>query len=682
MNIVVPDYELIRCIGHGAYGEVWLARNVTGSWVAVKLVTRSAFDHDRPFEREFEGIKRFEPISRSDPSQVAILHVGRGEQFFYYVMELADAATPPKSDGKDCDGNQDPKPKTESNGKTQSSPFGLLSAFELRTSDLYVPHTLREDLRQYGWLPVSQCLRIGLTLTRALAYLHRCGLVHRDVKPSNVIFIGGVPKLSDIGLVTSVDATRSLVGTEGYVAPEGPGTPQADLYSLGKLLYEISTGCDRKEFPTLPPDVATRLDRQGLIELNAIVTRACQFGPSQRYATADAMLAELELLQRGHSVQRKRALQRGWAIVSRATMVLFALALSVASVLIMQRQFAGAAFPSDGPPSPDPDANRLCTKALLDVRGDHYAAFPAAYTNFHRAIKQDRLFARPYVGLLELRLREHHPGLPPNRAEELRLCASKLNELASNSAPAYCAQSIVSWYNWKYPEAKRFIIQAIKADPKYEQGHTWYAYMLGQWGDPGASREQYKISQRLAPSKVTVYRGLSRTYYIERDYTNAIVWANIALEQEAHHVAAYGLLTGIYFALGDYTNAIESARKEHLIRGENESETNQSYDALQRAFTTGGAPAYWQECWKHTERNMDEDFYSKAVIQIQLGNTNAAFAWLNKCYEAEMRQGPWHDSGLVELLVEHCWDGVHDDPQFKSLLDRIGFTPMMPRRSK
>src|SRR5438045_1674025 len=84
----IPDYELLRRVGRGAYGEVWLARTITGSRVAVKVVARSAFAYDRPFEREFEGIKRFEPISRSDPSEVAILHVGRGDGFFYYVMEL------------------------------------------------------------------------------------------------------------------------------------------------------------------------------------------------------------------------------------------------------------------------------------------------------------------------------------------------------------------------------------------------------------------------------------------------------------------------------------------------------------------------------------------------------------------------------------------------------------------
>src|SRR6476646_7581935 len=88
----IADYQLLSAIGRGAYGEVWLARNLTGSFVALKIVRRAAFDHDRPFEREFEGIKRFEPISRSDLTQVAILHVGRGEGFFYYVMERADDA--------------------------------------------------------------------------------------------------------------------------------------------------------------------------------------------------------------------------------------------------------------------------------------------------------------------------------------------------------------------------------------------------------------------------------------------------------------------------------------------------------------------------------------------------------------------------------------------------------------
>src|SRR5437016_1793823 len=68
----------------------WLARNIMGEYRAVKIVYRESFDSDRPYEREFHGIRQFEPISRSHPSQVNILHVGKGEGCFFYVMELAD----------------------------------------------------------------------------------------------------------------------------------------------------------------------------------------------------------------------------------------------------------------------------------------------------------------------------------------------------------------------------------------------------------------------------------------------------------------------------------------------------------------------------------------------------------------------------------------------------------------
>src|SRR5207249_3102970 len=92
---------------------------------------------------------------------------------------------------------------------------------------------------------LSPTTTFSMSSARAPAHLHGHGLVHRDVKPSNIIFVGGAAKLADIGLVAGVDDARSFVGTEGYIPPEGPGTPSADCYSLGKLLYELSTGHDR-----------------------------------------------------------------------------------------------------------------------------------------------------------------------------------------------------------------------------------------------------------------------------------------------------------------------------------------------------------------------------------------------------------------------------------------------------
>src|SRR4029453_8513185 len=74
----VSDHDLLRCIGSGSYGEVWLARSVMGTYRAAKVVYREKFDNDHPFEREWLGIEKLEPISRTHSGLVSILHIGKG----------------------------------------------------------------------------------------------------------------------------------------------------------------------------------------------------------------------------------------------------------------------------------------------------------------------------------------------------------------------------------------------------------------------------------------------------------------------------------------------------------------------------------------------------------------------------------------------------------------------------
>jgi serine/threonine protein kinase len=107
--------------------------------------------------------------------------------------------------------------------------------------------------------------------------------VHRDIKPANIVYVGGVPKLADIGLVTDASDACSIVGTEGYIPPEGPGSPQADLYSLGKVLYEAATGKNCRDYPALPDDLRSWPDASLWTELNAVILRACAPRPRDRY---------------------------------------------------------------------------------------------------------------------------------------------------------------------------------------------------------------------------------------------------------------------------------------------------------------------------------------------------------------------------------------------------------------
>lgn len=299
-DLHISDHELLHPIGKGSYGEVWLARNIMGIYRAVKFVFRDSFDTDRPFERERQGIERFEPVSRSHEGFVDILHIGQGEGYFYYVMELGDDVE-------------------------------LGPAIEPQS---YSPKTLEKQIAA-GHLPVEKCLELGLSLSNALNHLHRQDLVHRDIKPSNIIFVGGVPKLADIGLVAGINDRQSIVGTLGYIPPEGTGSPRADIYSLGKVLYEMSTGLDRQEFPALPVAEAQIMADPLFLELNEIILKACQNDPLRRYGSAREMHAELAVLENGRSIKRLRLLERRLLTLRRGA-VAAGVALAVAALVGFQ----------------------------------------------------------------------------------------------------------------------------------------------------------------------------------------------------------------------------------------------------------------------------------------------------------------------------------------------------------
>ena len=260
-----PGYTVLgEPFGEGAYGKVWLVRNALGQLQALKEIERAKFDDAAPYDREFNGIKNYKPISHRHLGLLHIDHVNRNDRkgYFYYVMELGDALNP---------------------------------GWEKR-GEPYQPQVLTSVCKQAedGRLPVRECVRIGIALLEALDYLHQQGLVHRDIKPSNIIFVNGRPKLADVGLVRKTGGEVTYVGTEFYMPPEGPGTPLADIYALGMVLYVISTGKSPRSFSELS---TTLVSKPEFMRLNEIICRACQPVAAQRYDSTGPMLAALRQVQ-------------------------------------------------------------------------------------------------------------------------------------------------------------------------------------------------------------------------------------------------------------------------------------------------------------------------------------------------------------------------------------------------
>jgi len=297
----LPDLELIKTIGCGSYGEVWLARTVTGMYRAVKVVDRMRFKDEKPWLREFAGISRFQRDMGGRPRQLALLHVGedRAKTLFYYVMELAD----------DLEKGPDIDPAS------------------------YVPATLKAVRERRPEMPTDEVVRFAVELTRSLAELHEAGLIHRDIKPSNIIYVQGVPKLADLGLVSSSEHTLTSLGTPGYSPPEGSATPRSDIFSLGRILYEMAMNLPSSAFPSLPARLADSPDAGTLMELNEVLLIACHPDPAKRYANAQALLKDLLHLQAGGSLREMARMREHLRRARKLLYVAAGTGLAIALVL-------------------------------------------------------------------------------------------------------------------------------------------------------------------------------------------------------------------------------------------------------------------------------------------------------------------------------------------------------------
>jgi len=180
----------------------------------------------------------------------------------------------------------------------------------------YIDGPTLKSVLSGGGRPQDEVLRFGAAIADAMAYAHRRGMVHRDVKPANIMFTSdNMPILTDFGIakmltLTSLTASGAMVGTPAFMAPEigmgKPGTGSTDIYALGVVLYQMVTG--RLPFesespmgmvmqhindaPPPPSQFAPNLSK----EFEAAILRALEKQPEARFASAEEMARELRKL--------------------------------------------------------------------------------------------------------------------------------------------------------------------------------------------------------------------------------------------------------------------------------------------------------------------------------------------------------------------------------------------------
>jgi eukaryotic-like serine/threonine-protein kinase len=279
-------YRILRKLGTGGMANVYLAEDQElGRRVAIKILNERHAADEQFVERFRREAKNAAGLSH--PNIVSIYDRGEAEGTYYISMEYLDG------------------------------------------------RSLKELILARGPAPIPVAIDYARQVLAALRVAHRQGLVHRDIKPHNVLVDGeGRVKVTDFGIAragpSQMTEEGSIIGTAQYLSPEqaqgAPVTPASDLYSVGILLYELLTGSvpfsgespvelamkHLSKVPEAPSHTRPEIPR----DLDFVVMRALAKAPEERYASADEMDADLARIARGVSVSPETE-EAATAIIAR-----------------------------------------------------------------------------------------------------------------------------------------------------------------------------------------------------------------------------------------------------------------------------------------------------------------------------------------------------------------------------
>ena len=432
----------------------------------------------------------------------------------------------------------------------------------------------------------------------------------------------------------------------------------------------------------MPEDIATAADRQHLSELNAVVVKACQVDPGQRYQSAEQMREDLELLRQGRSVKRQRAAESRWARLKKAALATSLLGLLVAVIFSTR-------YKTPQPLDPLTTGKNVGGYPPTTMRGtrsleawNHYKlgwfardvpqgkGNVSAEHEFREAIRLDPRFTLAYWGLFRFRFSDTWDLTHAKSQDEFRVLAAKMVELDNGLAETHLVQGFIRFWEWNWVDADHEYREALRLNPDCTPARIYYGWYLAHAGRTRESLTVLERARHVDPTSAHVVKMMGHPYFVDRDFTNALAFYRESCRIDPSYVFGHFYASLASIALKNYPAAIEEWGASQIKHGDDPVKVKRVCDELLQAFREHGERGYWLmrlEQAKATMNSNDEP-YEFAKIYARIGNTEETFKFLQKAYDR-------HDE-LIYLIFDDCWDAWRDETRFKAMITRVGLAEL------
>ena len=552
---------------------------------------------------------------------------------------------------------------------------GLVDSAPFIAMELVEGKSLR-DMIQSGPLARTEALEITAQVARALASAHEKGIVHRDIKPDNVMIRpDGYVKVLDFGVAMlrssggdGVSVARSgalqtlgtsAIGTPAYMSPEqitgAPVDARTDIFSLGVLLCEVltrrnpfvgSTAVGTVMAINATPEPAMSVTGDLPRTMRDVILKALQRDPEQRFRTATEFAVALERQAADH-----------WS--RRPSVVASAVAALVIVLLVAARL-----YPRHAASSVDSEAARIVQSADFD--SPSRAQVQASIRRYEEAIRINPTYAAAWAGLGTAHIALTYFGDVPGRETltEAKRAAQESLRLDPSQSSAWRSLAWVSHYlEWDHPTAEREFLKAIALDPQEPRALEWYTGFLMDLGRFDEALIYTRRAQNAAPRWLIPVTTNGYIYYNTGRFDLAIVQYERALEWDPNFGVAAQQLGRVYLAQGRHALAIEQLRRSTQLMGD----VPFAVADLGYALGVAGRRSEAQQMLSDLLAKRKQGHYpafALAEIELGLGNTEAALDWLERaCDEGTV--------GWNLPSADPFYNQVRTHPRFVRLLRRM-----------